>query len=134
MSDAVRTEDPVKLEAAAIAALPESVIKPAYDRSRLRPGIVHIGVGNFHRAHQAWYLHRLMQAGEALDWAVVGAGVREYDDAQRAKLAEQDYLSTLVELDPNGAAVEVIGSMVDYVPIESSNRALIERIATAAIR
>ena len=59
--------------------------RPRYDRSVLTPGIVHIGVGNFHRAHQAWYLHRLMQAGEALDWAVIGAGVRPYDAAMREK-------------------------------------------------
>jgi mannitol 2-dehydrogenase len=44
--------------------------------TRLKPGIVHVGVGNFHRAHQAWYLHRLMQTGAALDWAIIGAGVR----------------------------------------------------------
>ena len=60
-----------------------SVEHPQYDRTALTPGIVHIGVGNFHRAHQAWYLHRLMQAGEAHDWAIIGAGVRPYDAAMR---------------------------------------------------
>jgi mannitol 2-dehydrogenase len=48
---------------------------------------VHIGVGNFHRAHQAWYLHRLMQQGAALDWAIIGAGVRPGDAAMREKLS-----------------------------------------------
>jgi mannitol-1-phosphate/altronate dehydrogenase len=55
--------------------------------SDLSPGIVHIGVGNFHRAHQAWYLHRLMQQGDALDWAIIGAGVRSGDAAMRERLS-----------------------------------------------
>ena len=76
------------------------IARPTYDRSALTPGIVHIGVGNFHRAHQAWYLHRLMQNGQAHDWAILGAGVRPYDAAMREKLLAQDCLTTLIELDP----------------------------------
>ena len=87
-----------------------AIERPRYDRKALTPGIVHIGVGNFHRAHQAWYLHRLMQAGEAHDWAIIGAGVRPFDEAQRQKMAAQDYLTTLIELDPAGTSVEVVGS------------------------
>ncbi|MEP1208178.1 MAG: mannitol dehydrogenase family protein [Rhizobiaceae bacterium] len=98
------------------------------------PGILHIGLGNFHRAHQAWYLHRLMQQDLALDWGIVGAGVRAGDETQRQKLAEQDYLTTLVELDPNGCSCEVVGSMVDFVPVEASNAALIAQMADPTIR
>jgi mannitol 2-dehydrogenase len=86
---------------------------------------VHIGVGNFHRAHQAWYLHRLMQQGEAQDWAIMGAGVRPYDAAMREKLLAQDCLYTLIELAPERAQVEVVGSIVDYVPIAADNAPLI---------
>ena len=50
---------PIKLSNATLADLPEGILRPTYDRSALSPGIVHIGMGNFHRAHQAWYLHRL---------------------------------------------------------------------------
>ena len=60
--------------------LPSAVLRPTYDRSAVTAGIVHIGVGNFHRAHQAWYLHRLMQKRLALAWGIVGAGVRSFDD------------------------------------------------------
>ena len=80
----------VKLSNATLAELPEAVSAPVYDRDALTPGIVHIGLGNFHRAHQAWYLHRLMQQGLASDWAIVGAGVRPYDEAMRQKMAAQD--------------------------------------------
>lgn len=57
-----------------LSDLREAIARPRYDRARLRPGIVQIGLGNFRRAHQAWYLHRLMQQGLALDWAILGAG------------------------------------------------------------
>ncbi len=124
----------MKLSNATLRDLPEEVSVPAYDRTVLTPGIVHIGVGNFHRAHQAWYLHRLMQQGKALDWAIIGAGVRDYDSAQRDKLAAQDYLTTLIELDPSGTSAEVVGAMVDYVPIEDGNRALIHQLSDPRIR
>jgi mannitol-1-phosphate/altronate dehydrogenase len=61
----------------------------------LTSGIVHIGVGNFHRAHLAWYVHRLMQQGKALDWAIIGAGVRAQDSAMRERLLRQDFLTYL---------------------------------------
>ena len=111
-----------------------SIKRPEYDRSHLTPGIVHIGVGNFHRAHQAWYLHRLMQAGQAHDWAIIGAGVRPYDAAMREKLLAQDCLTTLVELDPADTSAEVVGSMIEYLPIEVGNASLIRKMADPAIR
>ncbi|WP_299902199.1 mannitol dehydrogenase family protein [uncultured Ruegeria sp.] len=111
-----------------------AVERPRYDRTTLQPGIVHIGVGNFHRAHQAWYLHRLMQEGKALDWAIIGAGVRPYDANMREKLLAQDCLTTLIELDPANVSAEVVGSMIDYLPIEEGNGALIRAMADPAIR
>ena len=111
-----------------------TVKRPRYDRSALTPGIVHVGVGNFHRAHQAWYLHRLLQAGAAQDWAIIGAGVRPYDAAMREKLLAQDCLTTLIQLDPKQVSAEVVGSMIDYVPIEADNGPLIRTMADPAIR
>ncbi len=125
---------PAKLSNAALHTLPEQVLTPTYDRSKLTPGIVHIGLGNFHRAHQAWYLHCLMQQGLAHDWAIIGAGVRPYDEEQRKKLAAQDYLTTLIELDPSGKSATIVGSMVGYMPIEEGNGLLIEQMADPAIR
>ena len=114
--------------------LPERVRRPSYDRADLSAGIVHIGLGNFHRGHQAWYLHRLMDAGRALDWAIVGAGVRPADTKQREQLLSQDCLTTLIELDPSGKSAEVTGSMIDFVPVESDNAALISQMAEPNIR
>ncbi|MDE9449087.1 mannitol dehydrogenase family protein [Aliiroseovarius sp. Z3] len=117
-----------------MAQLPVDIGRPTYDRSSVTPGIVHIGLGNFHRAHQAWYLHRLMQQGEALDWGILGAGVRDADERQRERLAAQDYLYTLIELDPAVQSAEVVGSMIGFIPVEHDNAALIARIADPEIR
>jgi len=125
---------PVKLSNTSLNDLPDGVERPRYDRNRLAPGVVHIGLGNFHRAHQAWYLHRLMQEGRALDWAILGAGVRPYDAAMREKLIAQDCLTTLIELAPDGRSAEVTGAMIDYLPIEEGNSALIRAMADPRIR
>ncbi len=124
----------LKLSNSALADLPADITAPTYDRPKLTPGIVHIGLGNFHRAHQAWYLQQLMQKGLAHDWAIVGAGVRPADEGQRQKLSGQDYLTTLIELDPAGRSAEVVGSMINFVPVEPDNAALIAQMADPAIR
>ena len=69
MKDLPQGIDPMKLNYATLNKLPKGTLRPQYDPAQLKAGIVHIGLGNFHRAHQAWYLHRLMQQGEAHDWA-----------------------------------------------------------------
>jgi mannitol 2-dehydrogenase len=124
----------MKLSNATLASLPDTVRVPKYDRAGLTPGIVHIGLGNFHRGHQAWYLHRLFDLGLNHDWAIIGAGVRANDAVMRDKLLAQDCLTTLIELDPSGKSVEVTGSMIDFVPIEDGNGALIRQMAHPAIR
>ena len=105
----------VKLSAAALARLPADVAAPKYQRSDLRAGIVHIGVGNFHRAHQAVYLDDLFNAGRDHDWAIVGAGVRDPDVTIREKLKEQDWLTTVVEQEADTTDIRVTGSMIDFV-------------------
>ena len=124
----------MKLSNATLDQIPEGISAPTYDRGQLSAGIVHIGLGNFHRAHQSWYLHRLMQQGLALDWAIIGAGVRQFDAAQRERLLAQDCLTTLIELDPSGTSAEIVGSMIDYLPIEEANGSLIAKMAEPEIR
>ena len=99
----------VKLSSAALTRLPAGVTAPKYKRSDLSAGIVHIGVGNFHRAHQAVYLDDLFNAGVDHDWAIVGAGVREADISMREKLAEQDWLTTVVEQEAHATTVRITG-------------------------
>ena len=126
--------NPIPLKRANLAKIGQSAAIPTYDRQTLSPGIVHIGLGNFHRAHQAWYLHRLYQQGITQDWAIIGAGVRPYDAAMRETLRRQDYLSTLLRLDPGAIEAEIIGSIIDYLPVEADHGALIRRLVAPAIR
>ena len=113
----------------------ESVETPHYDRSGLRVGIAHVGVGGFHRAHQAMYLDRLMNAGEAFDWAICGLGVMPADRGMRDALRAQDHLYTLVEKDGDGTwKPRVIGSIVDYLYAPDGVETVIERLAEETIR
>ncbi len=124
----------MKISNATLGFLPAGVAAPRYDRSRLRPGIVHVGCGNFHRAHMAVYLDDLMNAGQAADWAILGAGVRAGDEAMRAALEPQDWMSSVIELAPSARSARVIGAMCGFVPVEAGNGPLIAAMAEPAIR
>ncbi|UUO25354.1 mannitol dehydrogenase family protein [Colwellia sp. M166] len=123
---------PIKLNNKALDTLPSKVVKPNYSRESLSPGIIHIGVGNFHRAHQAMYMHKLFNAGIAQDWAIRGAGIKSYDAVMRDKLKQQDWLTTVVELDENNLTAQVTASMIDF--IESDAATLITALSESEIR
>ena len=106
--------------------------RPKYDRSKLTPGIVHVGVGNFHRAHQAHYLHRLFNTGRDHDWAIVGAGIKPLDASMRDRLEQQDWQTTVMELDPAGFSATVVGSMIDFAAIDP--HAIIDTMSRPEIR
>ncbi|MGZ9810796.1 mannitol dehydrogenase family protein [Pseudoroseicyclus sp. H15] len=123
----------VKLSLSTLDDLPQNVGRPSYARADLAPGILHFGVGNFHRAHQAMYLDRLFEAGESRDWALVGAGVFEGEKKARDVLQAQDWLTTLVEQEAESSEAHVLGSMVDF--LEPANaEAIIARMAEPDIR
>ncbi|AGF71149.1 mannitol dehydrogenase family protein [Corynebacterium halotolerans] len=108
---------------------------PHYDRSRITPGIVHFGVGGFHRAHQAMYLDRLMQSGEALDWGIIGMGVMPGDVRMRDALAGQDHLYTLSTKVADGHVEQrVIGSIIDYIFTPDDPTAAVATLADPRIR
>ncbi len=98
--------------------LGSDVATPSYDRSALQVGIVHLGMGNFHRAHQAWYLDSLTNQGQAMEWGICGVGgPRCLDSAMRDALTAQDCLYTVVEKKPDGTYdARVVGSVVDCDP------------------
>jgi mannitol 2-dehydrogenase len=123
----------IALSAATLSRLPAGVARPAYDRDPLTPGILHFGVGNFHRAHQAVYLDELLNAGRDHDWAIIGAGVLQADVVGRAKLKEQDWLTTVVEQDSGHMEARVTGAMIDYLtPGETA--LILDKLADPAIR
>jgi mannitol 2-dehydrogenase len=124
-----------RLRAAALPELPAAVDTPRYDRGRVRVGIVHLGVGGFHRSHQAAYLDTLMNRGEALDWGICGVGVLPADRRMRDVLTAQDHLWTLLVRHPDGEVdARVIGSMVEYLLAPDDPGAVIERMTDPAVR
>ncbi|GAA1660729.1 mannitol dehydrogenase family protein [Kribbella alba] len=124
-----------KLGSATVGALGNEVGVPAYDRGAVRPGIVHFGVGGFHRAHEAMYLDRLMNEGQALDWGICGVGTMPPDQRMRDVLQAQDGLYTLVVKHPDGAMEpRVIGSIVEYLYAPDDPEAVLARMTDPATR
>jgi len=114
--------------------LPElSVAVPSYDRSGLTQGLVHIGVGGFHRAHQALFHDRLLAEG-ASEWAICGLGALPGDRRMQEALDAQDGLYTLVERAPGEEEAGVIGSITGYVLAPDDPEAAIEKLAAETTR
>jgi mannitol 2-dehydrogenase len=108
---------------------------PTYDRSRVTTGVVHFGVGGFHRAHQAAYHDRLMNDGKALDWGICGVGVMPADRRMKDALVAQDCLYTLVVKHPDGTyEPRVIGAMTEYLFAPDDFEAVIEKLAAEPTR
>jgi mannitol 2-dehydrogenase len=123
------------LTARNLSSLPADLPVPGYDRGALRTGIVHFGVGGFHRAHEAMYLDRLMSDGKALDWAICGVGVMPADQRMRDVMTAQDGLYTLVVKAPDGTLTpRVIGSIKEYLYAPDDPRAVVAKMASPDVR
>jgi len=123
------------LNAQNLSSLPAELPVPSYDRGALRTGIVHFGVGGFHRAHEAMYLDRLMTAGRALDWAICGVGVMPADRRMAEVMHAQDGLYTLVVKAPDGTLeARVVGSIKEYLFAPDDPEAVIEKMAGPEVR
>lgn len=124
-----------RLSEDALAGLPQDIAVPAYLGDDLRVGIVHFGVGNFHRAHQAMYVDRLLRAGGAREWAICGIGLLERDAAMRDALTGQDGLYTLTLRHPDGTdEIGVIGSIRRFLHAPEVPIAVLEQLADPAVR
>lgn len=123
------------LNNATLARLNKAIATPGYDRSAITTGIVHFGVGGFHRAHQAMYLDALMNQGKALDWGICGVGVMPGDKRMADVMAAQDGLYTLVQKHADDTyEPRVIGSIVDYLFAPDDAEAVIEKMANLTTR
>ncbi len=108
---------------------------PGYDRSGIEVGIVHLGVGGFHRAHQALAVDELLRRGEAREWGICGVGLMPGDAAMRDALRAQDGLYTLVTKHPDGRLeARVVGSLVEYLYAPDDPEVVLERLADPATR
>jgi mannitol 2-dehydrogenase/xylulokinase len=125
----------MKLDTHSLSHLGPDIATPDYSPSDTRQGIAHIGVGGFHRAHQAFYTDALMNRGQALDWAICGVGLRPEDRQVRDALAAQDYLYTLFELgDTPDTQTRIIASISGMLLAEDDPQALIDKLSSPDIR
>jgi mannitol 2-dehydrogenase len=117
--------------------LSSDVVWPSYDRSAVTAGIAHIGVGNFHRAHQARYIDRCLAKAGQSSWGICGIGLGG-GSASRVKaraLQEQDCLYTLTEYADDGAPrTSVIGALLEYHLAPDNPGIVLERLSDPSIR
>lgn len=116
----------LRLNAARVASLPSEVRRPRYDRSAQRVGIVHFGIGAFHRAHQAVYTDEAMEAGDR-NWAITGVSLRSPDVHE--SLQPQDGLYSLVERDRAGERVRIIGAVHHVLVARDEPEVVIDALA-----
>ena len=121
------------LTGATLRQLDDRVAVPGFDRDALTAGIVHIGVGGFHRAHMATYIDEVCALGHR-EWAIVGSGVVPGDERMAAALGAQDGLYTLIVRGEGATSVRVVGSIVDYILATESTEELVSRIAQPETR
>ena len=122
----------IALSNATLARLEPLVDVPRYDRSALRGGIVHFGVGNFHRVHLAPYVDDALRSAFDPAWGIVGVGLTDGPaaTAKAASYKAQDGLYTVTECAPDGsAAIRVIGAMVEYIHASADPEAVLARLA-----
>jgi mannitol 2-dehydrogenase len=123
---------PVELSNATLTSLPSTVSTPDYDRSALRSGVVHIGVGGFHRAHQAVYFDELARRGLAEGWALTGVGLRS--PRMGEVLPPQDCLYLIVERGAGVTSARVVGSMIRYLYGGRQRAAVLDALSDPATR
>jgi fructuronate reductase len=120
-----------RLCAATLQRLPLHVARPRYDRAAVTPGIVHLGIGAFQRAHQAMYTEAALNAGD-LGWGIVGASLRS--PAVRDALTPQDGLYTLAVRGAEAERLQVIGAIKDVLVAPEDPQALITALADPAVK
>ncbi|MGY2085376.1 mannitol dehydrogenase family protein [Blastococcus sp. SYSU DS0539] len=117
-----------------LAALPEVVRRPAYDRAAAGSGVVHLGVGAFHRSHQAVYFDRLLALGHA-EWGITGVGVLAADRPLHTALRAQDGLYTVVLKAADGSIEPtVVGSLLELLLLDDDPDAVLAAMAAPETR
>lgn len=125
---------PLHLNQLNLGRIPPDVRVPAYDRSALLPSLLHIGVGGFHRAHQAVYLDDLIDLTGESRWGYCGIGLLPQDVGMRNAMLSQDCLYTVIERSPEGDQARVIGSIVDYLYAPDDRERVLQRLAAPECR
>ncbi|MBD2081712.1 mannitol dehydrogenase family protein [Leptolyngbya sp. FACHB-17] len=129
-----QTHSATKLNQAALSRLSKTIRVPQYDRYLLKNGIVHIGVGGFHRAHQALYVDNYFHQTSDFRWGICGIGLLQQDRRMRDALQSQDHLYTLVERSPNHDRARIIGAIDRYLFAPEDPQSVIAAMASPDCR
>ncbi|WP_435181679.1 mannitol dehydrogenase family protein [Cellulophaga omnivescoria] len=125
----------IKLNNSNLSKISERVLVPNYDRNDIKTGIVHVGIGGFHRAHQALYTDLLLQNNNNKDWGICGVALLDFDTKIYNTLKEQDGLYTLIVKELDGTHTkQVIGSIVDYLFAPEDPTKVIEKMAHSDVK
>ena len=116
-----------RLSSATLDPLPDDVIRPAYDRAAVRAGVVHLGIGAFHRAHQATVFDDVLNAGD-LRWGIVAASLRS--PLVRDQMAPQDGLYTMLVRDDSSERARIIGAVQRVIVAQEEPQALLDALAS----
>src|ERR1035437_2596619 len=125
----------IKLNAKNLSLLPEEVVTPAYDRAKIKAGIVHIGIGGVHRAPEAYYVDKLLEHNGSADWGICGVALLDNDRRIFDTLVNQDGLYTLMITEQDGTLnARVIGSIIECLFAPSDPEAVLEKMADPDIK
>lgn len=111
-----------------------NVTLPSYDRSTIEAGIVHIGVGGFHRSHMAIYVDTLLKDPRWAEWGICGVGLLPHDSAMAQAMLQQDNLYTVIERHKSGTSARVVGAMVEFLHAPSDPEAVLRKLADPKTR
>src|ERR1700675_25566 len=124
----------IQLNAANLNLLDQNIQVPKYDRQKVGQSIMHVGVGGFHRAHQALYMDDLLHQGGDSHWGYCGVGLLKHDARIRDVLRSQDCLYTLVERSLEGDKARIIGSIVNFLFAPDDPQKVIDQMASPETR
>ncbi|CAM4148880.1 mannitol dehydrogenase family protein [Zobellia nedashkovskayae] len=128
-------KESIELNQKNLSRLPKDISIPKYDRDSVTAGIVHIGVGGFHRSHEAVYTDMLLHGPDASSWGICGVGLREGDRHMADILKRQDHLYTLIVKHPDGKVeTQVVGSIIDFMLSVDNPQAVIDKMADKDIK
>jgi fructuronate reductase len=120
-----------RLSSATLARLPESIARPGYDRSTVETGIVHLGIGAFHRAHMADYIDQILAKGDTR-WGITGVSLRSA--GVRDQLNAQDGLYTLIIRDGDGDRLRIMGAVQNVLVAPEDPAAVIAAMAQKSVK
>ena len=123
-----------QLNAANLNLLDQNIQVPKYDRQKVDQSIMHVGVGGFHRAHQALYMDDLLHQGGDSHWGYCGVGLLKHDARIRDVMRSQDCLYTLVERSLDGDKARIVGSIVNFLFAPDDPQKVIEQMASPETR